>query len=118
MDMRHVPGAEKTLVLHTQTGHPITPACLRSTFRTFSIHVDAKFSKITPMCVRGSHATSMLRMYRERKFGRGLSEAQFLADLARSVNTSWEMLKSTYILLSEAEDDEAASCLIDYMNHE
>jgi hypothetical protein len=59
------------------------------------------------MTVRASFATVMFRSYRRGKFGDQTSE-QFLSYLAEVMNTSVEMLRSTYIKTNGTEFDDAA----------
>lgn len=116
VQLHRVPAQEKCLILHTRTGEPITPDSVRATFRSFATSIDRQYDSITPMCVRSSFATTMLTNYRNGDFGTEKTEAKFLSELAITMNTSPEMLHSTYIAISDKSYVESVQYLSEHMN--
>lgn len=118
VELRKVPEDEKSLLLHTRYGTPITTASVRATFKTFAERMGEVYANITPMCIRTSHATDMLKRYREGTLKKDMTEAQFFADLAKSMNTSPDMLRNTYVLMGADDYKRAAMHLSEHMNEE
>lgn len=118
VELRNVPEDEKRLILHTRYGTAITTDSVRATFKTFAGRMGEEFVNVTPMCIRSSYATYMLKRHREGNLAENLTEDQFFADLAKSMNTSPEMLRSTYVLIGNDEYEKAARYLGQHMNQE
>jgi hypothetical protein len=101
---------QRTFLVHTETGRPLSGENIRNTLRYYVGGVGGltgDLSRITVMTVRASFASTMFRSFRRGKFpGRGMEE--FLSDLAETMNTSAEMLRTTYIATNGKEFDEAA----------
>jgi hypothetical protein len=105
----------RTFLVHSETGRSLTGENLRSTLRTYvggfrDLRDD--LSRVTVMTVRASFATVMFRSFRRGKFPDQTSE-QFLDSLAGVMNTSMEMLRTTYIKTSGTEFDDAARKFLD-----
>jgi hypothetical protein len=100
---------DRTFLVHTETGRALSGENLRSTLRTYVCGIQGKIadlSSVTFMTVRASFATVMFRAFRRGRFPEQTTE-QFLVELAEVMNTSTEMLKTTYIKTSWTEFDEA-----------
>jgi hypothetical protein len=105
-----VDNVDRTFLLHSENGRSLSGENLRGTLRTYvsgipGLHGD--ISSVTVMTVRASFATVMFRAFRHGKFP-GQTTEQFLGELAEVMNTSAEMLKTTYIKTNGTEFDEAA----------
>jgi hypothetical protein len=90
---------DRTFLVHTETGRALSGENLRSALRTDVCGIQglsADISSITVMTVLASFATVMFRAFRRGKFP-GQTTEQFLGELAEVMNTSTEMLKTTYI---------------------
>lgn len=87
---------ERTLVIDTRSGNPLSSSQISHTFRRFLSRMDEELCKVTPMALRGSYATMMLQAYRKGKIFKDQSEDDFLQFLAKQMNTSVEQLASTY----------------------
>jgi hypothetical protein len=101
---------DRTFLVHSETGRALSGENLRSTLRTYVCGIQGlsgDLSRVTVMTVRASFATVMFRAYRNGKFP-GQTTEQFLGELAEVMNTSTEMLRTTYIKTNGTEFDEAA----------
>jgi hypothetical protein len=101
---------DQTFLVHSETGRALSGENLRSTLRTYVCGINGlngDLSGVTVMTVRASFATVMFRAFRRGKFP-GQTTEQFLGELAEVMNTSTEMLKTTYIKTNGTEFDEAA----------
>jgi hypothetical protein len=87
---------EATLLIHTETGNPVTVGQVRATWKAFVCQVDPELAHVTPMVLRASFATYLIHRYRLGQMFRGLSEASFLDRLAGMMNTSAQMLRDVY----------------------
>lgn len=86
------------LLLHTRSGEYMTPSNVSHSIRTFMRGVDPRLTNVTAMTLRASYATSMLHNYRQGRFStKNLTEEEFLALIAKQMNTSVEQLRGTYI---------------------
>ena len=106
---------EKTLLLHTRTGEPLSTLQVSTSFRKFLTSIDPELEKVTPMAVRGSFATMMVQEYRKGRIFRGKSESHFLEYLSRSMNTSVEQLTRTYAGCASEDFRESARELTSVM---
>ena len=87
---------EKTLLIDTRSGDPLSSQQVANTFKRFLYRIDPELTKVTPMALRGSYATMMLQAYRAGQVFKELSENAFLEFLAKGMNTSVEQLAGTY----------------------
>ena len=87
---------EKTLLVDSRYGDPLSSQQVARTFQRFLCRVDPELEKVTPMALRGSYATMMLQAYREGNIFKEKSEKEFLEFLAKAMNTSVEQLAGTY----------------------
>jgi hypothetical protein len=87
---------EETLLLHTETGLPLTASHVRSTWKRFLCSIDPELSQVTPMVLRASFGTYMIHQYRTGAHFRGLNEQEFFDRLAAMMNTSSDMLANVY----------------------
>jgi hypothetical protein len=88
---------EIPLLLNTRTGGMLSASDLRGTLRCFLVKQDPELGGITPMVLRSSFASLMFTRYKRGLVGKGQPVEHFLADLAKLMNTSAEMLTTTYI---------------------
>jgi hypothetical protein len=105
---------ERTFLLHTETGNALSGENLRNTLRFYIGGIGGlseDLSRVTVMTVRASYASVMFQAFRRGKFP-GLTAEQFLGDLAETMNTSTEMLRTTYIATNGSEFDEAAGAFL------
>jgi hypothetical protein len=105
---------DRTFLVHTETGNALTGENLRNTLRCYVGGLGGfagDLSRVTLMTVRASYASVMFQSYRRGKF-LGLTAEQFLGDLAETLNTSIEMLRTTYIATNGSEFDEAAGAFL------
>jgi hypothetical protein len=104
----------RTFLVHTETGLPLSGENLRNTLRYYVGGLDrlsADLSRMTVMTVRASFASMMFRSFRKGAFANQSFDG-FLCELAETMNTSTEMLRSTYIAANGKEFDEAASAFL------
>jgi hypothetical protein len=104
----------RALLVHTETGLPLSGENLRSTLRQYVGGLgglSGDLSRVTVMTVRASFASMMFRSFRKGAFP-GQSFDEFLCELAEVMNTSTEMLRGTYIAADGKEFDEAASAFL------
>ena len=87
---------EKTLLVDSRFGDPLSSQQVARTFQRFLRRVDPELEKVTPMALRGSYATMMLQAYRRGNIFKEKSEQEFLEFLAKAMNTSVEQLAGTY----------------------
>jgi hypothetical protein len=105
----------RPFLVHSETGRLLTGENLRSTLRTYVggfRDLSHDLSGVTVMTVRASFATVMFRSFRRGKFPDQTCE-QFLGSLAEVMNTSTEMLRTTYIRTNGTEFDDAARKFLD-----
>jgi hypothetical protein len=105
---------DRTFLVHTETGHALTGENLRNTLRFYLAGIGGlrgDLSRVTVMTLRASYASVMFTSFRRGKFP-GVTAEQFLADLSETMNTSTEMLRTTYIATNGSEFDEAASAFL------
>jgi hypothetical protein len=105
---------DRTFLVHTETGNALTGENLRNTLRFYVGGLGGlagDLSRVTVMTVRASYASVMFQSYRRGKFP-GLTAEQFLGELAETMNTSIEMLRTTYIATNGSEFDEAAGAFL------
>ena len=89
-------GRQKTLLLHTRRGVPLTTPQVTSTLKRFLKSIDPELGNITTRSVRGSYATMMLRAFRNGMILQDQTEEQFLSLLAKMMNCTPEILASNY----------------------
>jgi hypothetical protein len=102
--------ADRPFLVHSETGRALSGTNLRSTLRTYVVAVGglkADLSNVTVMTLRASYASVMFRAYRHGRF-LGQTTEQFLSELAEVMNTSPEMLRTTYIATNGRQFDESA----------
>ena len=87
---------EETLLLHTETGLPLTVNHVRSTWKRYLCSIDPELAQVTPMVLRASFGTYMIHQYRTGAHFRGLNEQEFFDRLAAMMNTSSDMLANVY----------------------
>ena len=87
---------ERTLLIDTRSGEPLSSIQISHTFRRFLSRIDEELTKVTPMALRGSYATMMLQSFRRGEVFKDKGEEEFLHFLAKAMNTSYEQLASTY----------------------
>jgi hypothetical protein len=101
---------DRPFLVHSETGHALSGTNLRSTLRTYVAAVSglkADLSNVTVMTLRASYASVMFRAFRHGRFP-GQTAEQFLSELAEVMNTSPEMLRTTYIATNGRQFDESA----------
>jgi hypothetical protein len=101
---------DRPFLVHSETGRALSGTNLRSTLRTYVVAVGglkADLSNVTVMTLRASYASVMFRAYRHGRFP-GQTTEQFLSELAEVMNTSPEMLRTTYIATNGRQFDESA----------
>jgi hypothetical protein len=96
----------QSLLLHTETGLPYTTSNIRYTLRRFVQHTYPDLNSVTPMVIRASFATWQFRQYTDKQCFLGISQDEFMEKLAKIMNTSPEMLRSTYVAYSEIDGDQ------------
>jgi hypothetical protein len=99
----------KTLLIHTETCEPYSTANKRCTLRRFIQYTHPELDNVTPNVIRSSFATWQFQRYRQKLCFRELREDEFLQKIAKVMNTSVEMLRSTYLAYSERDDDHLAA---------
>jgi hypothetical protein len=87
---------EDTLIVHTETGMPLTVCQIRATWKTFGCQVDPELAHITQTVLIASFAANLSHRYRLGQMCRGVSEESFLNTLASMMNTSVDMLRDVY----------------------
>jgi hypothetical protein len=98
-------------LLHTEKATILSGENLRNSLRLYTEGVrglSSDLSRVTVMTVRASYASVMFRSFQSGKF-QGLSLEEFLSDLSETMNTSPEMLRTTYIATNGQEFDRAAN---------
>jgi len=100
------------LVVHSRTMKALTTHQVTDTLQRFLRDFDANLHGVTTMALRGSYATMMLRAYRDGKIFPNSGEEEFLAILARAMNTSVEQLKSTYVACDKQDFVQSACELV------
>jgi hypothetical protein len=102
---------DRRILLHTEKGTCLSGESLRNYLRLYignTRGLSSDISRVTVMTVRASYASVMFRSFRLGKIqGRTLEE--FLSELSETMNTSPEMLRTTYIATNGQEFDQAAS---------
>jgi hypothetical protein len=101
---------DRPFLVHSETGRAMSGTNLRSTLRTYVAAVGglkADISNVTVMTLRASYASVMFRAFRRGRFP-GQNAEQFLSELAEVMNTSPEMLRTTYIATNGRQFDESA----------
>jgi hypothetical protein len=68
-----------------------------------------ELASVTPMVIRASFATWQLRQYADPQCFVGISRDEFMEKLGKIMNTSPEMLRSTYVAYSEIDGDQEAA---------
>jgi hypothetical protein len=99
----------QALLLHTETAQPYTTSNVRYTLRRFVQHTYPELDSVTPMVIRASFATWQFRQYVDQQCFVGISQDEFMEKLAKIMNTSPEMLRSTYVAYSEIDGDQEAA---------
>jgi hypothetical protein len=99
----------QALLLHTETGQPYTTSNIRYTLRRFVQYTYPELDSVTPMVIRASFATWQFRQYEDQQCFVGISQDEFVEKLAKIMNTSPEMLRSTYVAYSEIDGDQEAA---------
>lgn len=105
---------DRTFLVHTETGRALSGENIRNTLRYYAGGLgglSGDLSRVTVMTLRASFASMMFRAFRQGKFP-GRSSEEFLSELAEIMNTSTEMLRTTYIATNGKEFDEAASAFL------
>jgi hypothetical protein len=87
---------EETLLVHTETGSPLTVSQVRATWKRFVCSIDPELGGVTPMVLRASFAIYMIHSCRTGQHFSGFPEHAFLERLAAMMNTSAEMLSNVY----------------------
>ncbi len=83
----------KCLILHTEKGEVLDSKHITNTIRAFLKRYDPELMNVTSMSLRASYATMMLMKHRRGDTFGDLPEEEFLAYLAKVMNTSREQLK-------------------------
>jgi hypothetical protein len=99
----------QALLLHTETAQPYTTSNVRYTLRRFVQHTYPELDSVTPMVIRASFATWQFRQDVDQQCFVGISQDEFMEKLAKIMNTSPEMLRSTYVAYSEIDGDQEAA---------
>jgi hypothetical protein len=106
--------SERTFLVHTETGRALSGENIRNTLRHYVGGLgglSGDLSRVTVMTLRASFASIMFRSFQRGRFaGRSLDE--FLSELAETMNTSTDMLRTTYIATNGKEFDIAASAFL------
>jgi hypothetical protein len=89
--------SEYPLLVHTKSGRMLRTADIRGTLRAFLTRYDPELAGITPMILRSSFASTMFARFKRGELGEEKSVESFLANLAKLMNSSAEMLMATYI---------------------
>lgn len=97
------PGDDNPLLMDTRNGDTLRTGLVRHTLRGFLKSIDPELTKVTPMSLRASYATMMLKKYRDGTIFNEKSEDEFLASLAKAMNTSVEQLSHTYAGLDRSD---------------
>jgi hypothetical protein len=103
--------SNRTFFLHTEKGTCLSGDNLRNSLRLYISNVSGlsgDLSRVTIMTVRASYASVMFRAFRRGKI-QGLTLEEFMSELSETMNTSPEMLRTTYIASNGQEFDQAAS---------
>jgi hypothetical protein len=101
---------DRSFLVHTETGRALSGTNLRSTLRSYVTAVSgqkADLSNVTVMTLRASYASVVFRAFRRGRY-RGQTAEQFMSELAEVMNTSPEMLRTTYIATNGMQFDESA----------
>jgi hypothetical protein len=105
---------DRAFLVHTETGRALSGDNIRNTLRYYAGGLgglSGDLSRVTVMTLRASFASMMFRAFQQGKFPGRCSE-EFLSELAEIMNTSTEMLRTTYIATNGKECDEAASAFL------
>jgi hypothetical protein len=105
---------DRPFMVHTEKGRALSGESIRNTLRYYIGGLgglSGDLSRVTVMTLRASFASIMFRSFRRGKFP-GRSSEEFLSELAEVMNTSTEMLRTTYIATNGKEFDEAASAFL------
>jgi hypothetical protein len=105
---------ERTFLVHTETGLALSGDSLKNTLRTYVGGLNGlrgDLSLVTIMTLRASFASVMFRAFRHGKFSPKTTE-EFLDELAEVMNTSLEMLRTTYIATDGKAFEEAANAFL------
>jgi hypothetical protein len=94
---------------HTETGQPYTTSNVRHTLRRFVQHTYPELYSVTPMVIRASFETWQFRQYADQQCFGGIGQDEFMEKLAKIMNTSAEMLRSTYVAYSEIDGYQKAA---------
>jgi hypothetical protein len=68
-----------------------------------------ELDSVTPSVIRASLATWKLRQYADPQCFVGIGQDEFMENLAKIMNTSPEMLRSTNVTYSEIDGDQEAA---------
>jgi hypothetical protein len=68
-----------------------------------------ELESVTPMEIRASFATWQFRQYVDPQSFVGINQDEFMEKLEKIMNTSPEMLRSTYVAYSEIDGDQEAA---------
>jgi hypothetical protein len=109
-DESDIQDRHRSFFLHTEKGTCLSGDNLRNSLRLYISNVSGlsgDLSRVTVMTVRASYASVMFRAFRRGKI-QGLTLEEFLSELSETMNTSPEMLRTTYIASNGQEFDQAA----------
>ena len=89
--------APTALLVHSKSGYELESSNVNATLKAFLKRHDPELTTVTPMTLRGSFATMMMKDYQAGRIFRGKSENDFLLFISKSMNTSPEQLRATYL---------------------
>lgn len=95
--------SNSTLVFDTRNGGPLNTKQVSRSVRLFVQSVDGEQVNISGMSLRSCYATGMLQAFRAGKIQQQKTETKFIQDLAVTMNTSPEMLRSVYMAIDTDE---------------
>ena len=95
---------EKTLLVHSLKGTPLSERDVSSTFKRFITDFDATLCNCTITDVRKAYATLMIRKHRRGDICKEMSVDEFKSWLSEMMNTSGDMLDKVYV--ANEDDDE------------
>jgi hypothetical protein len=98
-------------LVHTKNGAGLRVLNLRGTLRTYVSGVGGlqrDLSFVTPMSLRASYASLLFQAYRDGQVAEDMTTERFLSELAEVMNTSPDMLRTTYIATNGKAFDAAA----------
>jgi hypothetical protein len=104
----------RAFLVHTEKGGALSVENLRSTLRTYVSGVkglSGRVDRLSVMTLRASYASKMFQAFRRGEFG-NITIEEFMSELAEIMNTSPEMLRTTYIATNGKEFDAAARAFI------